>query len=453
MGHVFLLWLLVSLLSISLVGEFPFPAFCLAVGGGCSIGIFLFNKQKDDFFCMSVKANRVGLWACKYEVPMVCVAVFVLLFSNRLPIYICLISIVFLLFPWIYRKITTGQFLMVNPMNLPILLLFAASTFGLCASANLRLSIIGLAGLFAGIVLFYGLVNRVNTHQEVQIGIFVLLICGIGITLVALFVMRLSPAKLPLIPRIYYYLPDVLPRKVHFNYVGGTLTFFFPLVFWCFVFKYGRLTLWFGAGTAIIGIGLLMTQSRGSLLGTVVALAVTGAGFHRWMRWALLPLGIGGSVLIYVMGLQTFLDSMGIMGPAGSLVGRQELWTQAIHIVQDFPFTGIGMHMFPVIIDLLYPLFLSGPNAQVPHAHNLYLQVAVDTGLPGLVAFWMLLGVLGSLVWDAFKLAFNGCGKDEFKPLILGLGGGIIAHLIYSMTDAITLGEKAGVFFWAVQTI
>ena len=32
----------------------------------------------------------------------------------------------------------------------------------------------------------------------------------------------------------------------------------------------------------------------------------------------------------------------------------------------------------------------------------------------------------------------------------MGLGGGIIAHLIYGLTDAIVLGEIAGILFWMV---
>ena len=99
----------------------------------------------------------------------------------------------------------------------------------------------------------------------------------------------------------------------------------------------------------IYGIGLLLTQSRGSLLGTAVAMAVTGALWKKWVRWILLFAVVGGGVALYFIGLEVLLDSGGMAGAAGSLEGRQELWNRALYIIQDFPFTGIRLHTFPVV--------------------------------------------------------------------------------------------------------
>jgi hypothetical protein len=34
------------------------------------------------------------------------------------------------------------------------------------------------------------------------------------------------------------------------------------------------------------------------------------------------------------------------------------------------------------------------------------------------------------------------------KTLVLGLGGGLAAHLIYGLTDAVALGAKPGLLYW-----
>jgi hypothetical protein len=34
------------------------------------------------------------------------------------------------------------------------------------------------------------------------------------------------------------------------------------------------------------------------------------------------------------------------------------------------------------------------------------------------------------------------------RSLALGLGGGLLAHLLYGLTDAVALGAKPGVLFW-----
>jgi hypothetical protein len=31
---------------------------------------------------------------------------------------------------------------------------------------------------------------------------------------------------------------------------------------------------------------------------------------------------------------------------------------------------------------------------------------------------------------------------------VLGLGGGLFGHMIFGMTDAISLGAKPGIFYW-----
>ncbi|MER3513799.1 MAG: hypothetical protein C4310_04935, partial [Chloroflexota bacterium] len=75
--------------------------------------------------------------------------------------------------------------------------------------------------------------------------------------------------------------------------------------------------------------------------------------------------------------------------------GRLELWSRALEAIADYPFTGIGMGTFDHVIPLRYPyVLLAGAELAVPHAHNLFLQVAVDLGLPGLIAFVALLGLV-----------------------------------------------------------
>ena len=34
------------------------------------------------------------------------------------------------------------------------------------------------------------------------------------------------------------------------------------------------------------------------------------------------------------------------------------------------------------------------------------------------------------------------------RVMVLGLGGGLFGHMIFGMTDAITLGAKPGIFYW-----
>jgi len=107
-------------------------------------------------------------------------------------------------------------------------------------------------------------------------------------------------------------------------------------------------------------------------------------------------------------------------------------------MVQDFPFTGIGIGAFTEVADRLYPFLLYAPGT-MEHAHNLFLQVAVDLGLPGFVAW---LAVLFGSIYSAWRVAQR--GKSYQATWQWGLGAGLLAAqaalIAHGMTDSVTWG-------------
>lgn len=108
-------------------------------------------------------------------------------------------------------------------------------------------------------------------------------------------------------------------------------------------------------------------------------------------------LGVGALVGVALFGrqLQALYDYAG-SGPVtspepgllfASLDQRVEIWSRAIDGIEDFPFTGMGLNTFRKLVFVLYPLSLEGPEVDLGHAHNIWLQVSLDLGLPGLVAY------------------------------------------------------------------
>jgi len=123
---------------------------------------------------------------------------------------------------------------------------------------------------------------------------------------------------------------------------------------------------------------------------------------------------------------------------------RVEIWSRAIYITQDFPFTGIGMGMFPVITDLLYPMIFTRPG--IEHAHNLLLQIAVDLGLPGLVAWLAIFAVVVMCLAQQLR----NC-NTKFLPLIAGLLGAQVALIVGGISDAVTWGMvRSAPLVWAI---
>ena len=127
-----------------------------------------------------------------------------------------------------------------------------------------------------------------------------------------------------------------------------------------------------------------------------------------------------------------------------TLEGRLEVWSRAIEGIQDFPLTGMGLNTFRSIVFVFYPLATIGPDFNLGHAHNEFLQAALDLGLPGLIAF-------SALYFGAFWMlreTWHTASAGRVRYLVLGLGGSLFAHLIYGLTDAVALGAKPGILFW-----
>lgn len=134
---------------------------------------------------------------------------------------------------------------------------------------------------------------------------------------------------------------------------------------------------------------------------------------------------------------------------ASSVSGRIELWASALDGIRDFRFTGMGMNGFRKVMPVLYPRPAAAIDVDVSHAHNHLLQEALDLGVPGLIAYsapWIV--VAGMLV-----RTYRDSSDVLFRRVAIGLGLGLVGHFVFSLTDAIPLGAKAGVLFWLTVSL
>ncbi len=131
---------------------------------------------------------------------------------------------------------------------------------------------------------------------------------------------------------------------------------------------------------------LILTQSRGAYLATSVAVAIIF--LMRWRRlvYAIPVVALCIGVLIYQIGLDTIFSILGADNTFGGADWRTTVWHTSWRAFQDFPWTGIGIGNFKEVMGLLYPNpIVTSPSAT--HAHNLLLQIGLDLGLPGLIAW------------------------------------------------------------------
>jgi len=397
----------------------------------------------------------------------------------------------------------------VTPINISLLVLTLMVLVSLWATYSIEQSLEKISGVVLGLGVFFAVVRESRKSSGWWWSLTAFLGAGLGWATLGFLGMNyqvrfsfLAPV-ISRVPMIIKGLPGAESGLQH-NAVGGAILWYLPLycVLSVYLSKYkienikykiekrvsgktwvrftqSRVAVWvsrFGLwlGTLFIGGVLVLTQSRGSYLAigitVLVILLLVMPKRRRWILLALIILFVIGLGVFIVQagGWEEFIAMMGLSAESGfsldTLGARLEIWSRAIYGVQDFPFTGMGMNTFREVVHVLYPLFTISPDLDIAHAHNEFLQAALDLGIPGLIAFvsiyvisfWMLVKVWqvpsGEGIFPKTskgQTAFN-ISQDPVlkKVLVLGLGGGLFGHLIFGMTDAITLGAKPGIFYW-----
>ena len=189
---------------------------------------------------------------------------------------------------------------------------------------------------------------------------------------------------------------------------------------------------------------LLLTQSRTSWASAMVTLLVMFALHRRALSLLLLP--VAAAAVAAAIAVAGSPDVMAVQAPGSaalSLASRYELWGRALQAIRDVPLTGFGLNAFHHVVHDWYPLLLLPAEMDISHAHNVFLQVALDGGLPALVCYLSLLLVAALLAAQILER-----GPPRHRALALGLLGNVLAVHIFGLTDAIALGAKVGVLMW-----
>jgi putative inorganic carbon (HCO3(-)) transporter len=368
-----------------------------------------------------------------------------LLFASNVPGWLLGGALLTIPVFWAARRVARGAWSAATPADLPLAVLLGAGLVGLAVSNDRATSARTVAELAGGVALYYGIVNGL-TPAHVARGAGLLLALGLGFAVLGLAGLQVT-GKFLSIPFLYELLGRVdlsflNPRGFTPNIVAGAVLPAVPLAFgWGAAERGGRRLLLLGGGLVMSGV-IVVTQSRGALLGLAVALAMLA--LWRAPRAVRVLAGVvmaGGLVWLAMAGNAALAPAD---DPTGTLRGRVELWERALYVLRDFPFTGIGPGTFEANVLTLYPLFENPPGAPQPHAHNLYLQMGVDYGIGGLMAF--LAVVTTTLAAGAAKA--RGGGGAAFARFAPGLLAGYAAFLTHGLLDAVFVSTKVSVGVW-----
>ena len=356
---------------------------------------------------------------------------------------------------WFCRWLAFKRLTVTTGVDIPIIIILVMALVGYSISLELPLSYTRLWSLILGIVVFYGLVNTLRSEKQIWASSSFLALLTVGIAGISLLGTDWQQTRLIEAPWIYDHLPSLIrglpnsgvPRAsdlIQPRFVGITMGVLVAVFLALLSFSRHRNLRLLSLVVIIVGlITLLLTQTLVGLAGVLVAVLFLAVWRNRWFLLAV-PFGLAGGLagLLATGPTRVIQYLLSVDNPVGIAVAlRLDIWSRALAMIRDMPYTGIGLNTFPVIQTSFYPGFLLGP---APHAHNLFIQTALDLGLPGLAAFLYLLVAWTFLVWSKYRSTEN----REYRILLLGLIAGVLSYVVAGSIDAMMLGAKPSVAFW-----
>lgn len=188
---------------------------------------------------------------------------------------------------------------------------------------------------------------------------------------------------------------------------------------------------------ALIGLALILTQSKGGLIAAALGAATVFCLLAAWTRPRSLVAPVASIVLAAGLGfgISKANSVQGGTGPLARVANagatseqsagfRKLLWQGALANIQQNPLgTGLGVYR--------YSSSKSGYTPQTHLAHNSYLQLAAETSPLALLLFVGLL-----LMWFAKVLRAPTALNLEQNSLRAGIVGAIVGALAHNVVDS-----------------
>ncbi|MGH2531582.1 MAG: O-antigen ligase family protein [Thermomicrobiales bacterium] len=200
----------------------------------------------------------------------------------------------------------------------------------------------------------------------------------------------------------------------------------------------GRWLWWLATLAAFLGgIALVLTQSRGGLLGLLasmfVMLMLTG---HLW-SWVATGFVVFAAALLLVTPFGSNLAS-GAFGTRGfqqvtpaNYAEHERLahWKTGVAMTNMYPALGVGAGNYSV----RYREFARVWRFRISrgHAHNTYIHTAAQSGWLGLLGY---VGLLGTAVWRLLR-SLRFCRHPMHRALVVGAVGVTAAVMVHGMFD------------------
>ena len=218
------------------------------------------------------------------------------------------------------------------------------------------------------------------------------------------------------------------------NFVGAYLAMLTPLALaLCLTSGTGKERV---AWSIALGVGVVtvaLTLTRSAWLATLVAntlFSLLWWSHHLARRWRMAAWG--------TLGLMALSGPISVIwlgpGRADSLAARWHIWQGAWTLILQRPLLGYGADALGPIFWRVYSpqlVYTQGRNIVVDRAHNLLLDWLVIAGVPGLLAYLLIVTTFVFVVWRALRRP----ASPTQRALLIGILAAIAANIVNNLTS------------------
>ncbi len=351
------------------------------------------------------------------------------------------------IFAYLVKKIIEKSRPDKTAITIPFLFLILVSLVSFVNSVSLKASFGGIAKLvkygFLFVIIAEGLVNRSHLKKIIIAtisGLYLASLDGVFQLYFGKDFLRHKPCDFVInLPRLKAAFP-------HTNIFAAYLALLLPICI-CLALYYlkGRRKVLLGAMSGLMVYCLIFTFSRGAIFGFAVAVLFMGLLRKDKLILTLLVIVLIITPFAIPQNIKDWIKTTDSVWEVILNKARINIYRASLNMIKAHPFIGVGVNTFCLNYQKykIKETYAFTGDAQY-YAHNIFLHMAGEIGLLGLLMFlWLLFAFFKS--WFSF---FKTTDSSFLKICSLGIVAGIIAFLVNGLTETNLYYSKVATLFW-----
>ncbi len=322
--------------------------------------------------------------------------------------------------------------------------------------------------ILGAVLLFYAVTARPEASPQLLVGG----VCGLAVIISGHFLLThnwhetpASAATLSFLTAAWMNVRPAFTSLADPNAAEGIMVITFPIVLaqmvWAAKTKHKAWLAAAALAAVLVLIGLLFSTSRGAWVALL-------AGLSFWILWSsgvrfsqrvskrsqivvfslLIVGGVVGFSLLSVSGVST--DITNRLTGVGETGSRLKVAQDTLDLIEDFLFTGGGLGAFS---GLYSHYILVIPYHFLSHSHDLFLDIMLEQGIGGLLAFVGIVGMTVLCLFTPQSRQENASDRYHSSYLNGALAASLVAMIVHGLVDDPLYSSEGMVFLFLIPAM